>query len=213
MTPQIFMFILGVLTAYLIGSFPTSYIAAKIFKGIDIRDVGSKNVGATNVLRTVGKIPALLALMVDILKGFIVTFFLARFFYLPPLSESIDYDFFRGLLGLTATCGHVWPVFLRFKGGKGVATTIGVFIAIAPAALSMSLGLWLIVFLFTNYVSAASIFLALSLPVFTVLLNKSFWTVFFTAMIGALTIFKHKENIRRLLRHEENKTKIFKKTS
>ena len=118
------VFIFSALLAYLIGSFPTSFIMAKTMKGIDIRQVGSGNAGATNVLRSVGKMPALVTLIVDIAKGIFVVTIAANFFY--AFIDNIDYDFYRSFLGLAAICGHIWPVWLKFRGGKGVATTLGV---------------------------------------------------------------------------------------
>jgi len=127
--------------AYLIGSFPTSFLLARIFKGIDIRKVGSGNAGATNVLRSVGKLPAAITLIVDILKGVIVVTFVANYFY--SFDIDMQYDAYRGLMGLVVVCGHIWSAFLKFKGGKGVATTLGVAIGLTPFALIPSALIWL----------------------------------------------------------------------
>ena len=200
------VFILSVLSAYIIGSFPTSFILTKALKGIDIRQVGSKNAGATNVFRAAGKLPALITLIVDILKGFLVVTAIANFFY--SLEPSLDYDFYRVFLGLAAVCGHIWPVFLKFKGGKGVATTLGVALGIAPIILLPSFVIWLAVFFISNYVSLASIASLISFPIIAALFNYPFYTILFSVVISSIVIYKHKENIHRLLKGEENKVKI-----
>lgn len=203
--------IFSVISAYLIGSFPTSFILTKMLKGIDIRDAGSKNAGATNVLRTVGKMPALVTLIADILKGVLAVTVVADFFY--QFDIDLVYDFYRGLLGFVAVAGHVWPVFLRFKGGKGVATTLGVAGAIAPLILMPSLAVWLAIFFLTNYVSLASITAFIVFPIFSAIFNPSLYTTIFSVAICSLVIYKHKSNIERLLKGTENKTILFKPKS
>ena len=148
--------------AYLVGSFPTSFVLAKALRGIDIRKVGSQNAGATNVLRSVGKIPAIITLVIDILKGVIVVTVIADYFY--SFDIDLKYDFYKGLMGLTVVCGHIWSAFLGFKGGKGVATTIGVAIGLTPLALVPSGIIWITVFYITNFVSLASIMALLLFP-------------------------------------------------
>ena len=203
---EILAFLASVLLAYLIGSFPTSFLLTKSLKGIDIRQVGSKNAGATNVLRAAGKIPALITLIIDILKGFLVVAVLAPLLYSSV--RDLDYDFYRIFLGLVAVCGHIWPVFLGFKGGKGVATTIGVGLAIAPVPLTVSLFIWTAVFSMTKYVSLSSIISLMIFPILTAILNYSLYTIIFSIVICAIVIYKHKENIRRLLEGKENKIKV-----
>jgi len=203
---EILAFLASVLLAYLIGSFPTSFLLTKSLKGIDIRQVGSKNAGATNVLRAAGKIPALVTLIIDILKGFLVVAVLAPLLYSSV--RDLDYDFYRIFLGLVAVCGHIWPVFLGFKGGKGVATTIGVGLAIAPVPLTVSLFIWTAVFSMTKYVSLSSIISLMIFPILTAILNYSLYTIIFSIVICAIVIYKHKENIRRLLEGKENKIKV-----
>lgn len=201
-------FALSVLSAYLIGSFPTSYLMARRLKGIDIRQVGSGNAGATNVLRSVGKLPALVTLVVDLLKGVFVVTLAANFFYVHL--KNIDFDFFRSFLGLIAVCGHVWPIWLKFHGGKGVATTLGVAIGLAPIVLLPSLVIWLTIFFTTNYVSLASILALISFPIIAIMFNQPFYLITISAAICSLCIFKHSENIKRLLKGQESKTKLFK---
>ncbi|MBN2452832.1 MAG: glycerol-3-phosphate 1-O-acyltransferase PlsY [Candidatus Omnitrophica bacterium] len=199
----------SLILAYLIGSIPTSFILARRLKGIDIRQVGSGNAGATNVLRSVGKLPALITLVLDLLKGLIVVTFVADYFY--PFGIDLQHDFYRGLMGLAVVCGHVWSVFLKFKGGKGVATTLGVAVGLTPFALIPAAIIWFIVFYITNYVSLASIMALLLFPPIACVLKYPFYTILFSVAICSLSIYKHRDNIRRLVRGEESKTHIFKK--
>ena len=203
----VLVFIVSVILAYLVGSFPTSFIMARATKGIDIRQVGSGNAGATNVLRSVGKLPALVTLVVDILKGVFVVTIMANFFY--SYTENLDYDFYRSFLGLVAVCGHIWPVWLKFKGGKGVATTLGVAIGLAPLVLLPSLAIWLAIFFTTNYVSLASIIALIAFPITAIAFSEPIYLVLVSVVICSISIFKHSENIRRLLRGQENKTSLF----
>jgi glycerol-3-phosphate acyltransferase PlsY len=196
----------SVILAYAIGSFPTSFILAKAMKGIDIRQVGSQNAGATNVLRTVGKMPAVITLIVDILKGVFAVTVIANFFY----SFGIDliFEFYQGLIGLVVVCGHVWSIFLGFRGGKGVATTIGVALGITPLALAPTLVIWVIVFALSGYVSLASIISLMLFPAAACIIGYNFYTILFSVLICSLSIYKHRENIRRLLKGQESKTRL-----
>ena len=203
-------FLLAVLSSYLIGSIPTGFLMTSIFAGVDIRNAGSKNVGATNVYRIAGKLPGMLTLLIDIGKGVLVVTLVARFYYL--FIPDIDYVFFTTFLGLIAIFGHIWSVFLKFKGGKGVATTIGVTAMLAPIPLIISLLIWLGIFIPTNYVSLGSLAFGLSLPICAVILNKPFYVVMFCVVICLLNTYKHKDNIKRLIKGEENKTKLFNKS-
>jgi glycerol-3-phosphate acyltransferase PlsY len=195
--------------SYLIGAIPTGYIITKVTKGVDIRQSGSGNVGATNVFRVTGKIPGLITLALDILKGVLVIAVVANLAY--SFTENLDYDFFRAFLGLVAICGHIWSVFLKFSGGKGVATTIGVIGALAPAVLAWSLLVWVVVFMATHYVSVGSLAFGIALPVSAALLNQPFYTVLLAVIICLINSYRHKANIKRLIRREESKTFLFKK--
>lgn len=200
---------LAAAAAYLVGAIPTGFLIAKAFKGIDIRKFGSSNVGATNVYRVTGKFPGFLTLLLDILKGVAAVTILAEFFY--RYTSGLDHEFFRSLLGLTTICGHVWPIFLKFKGGKGVATTIGVMSMISPLALAISLAVWVAFFAATNYVSVGSLAFGIALPVFTAFSGQPVYATMLAVTICVLNTYKHRSNIRRLLNREENKTFIFKK--
>ncbi len=206
-----FVFIFSCLMAYLIGSIPTGFLITKIFVGADIKSAGSKNVGATNVFRVAGKLPGLLTLIIDIVKGIIVVTLAADFFY--TYLPDVDYIFFKTLLGLIAILEHIYSVFLKFKGGKGVATTIGVTAAIAPLVLLVSLAVWLIVFIPTNYVSLGSLAFGMALPISALVFDQPFYVVIFCVILCIINTYKHKDNIKRLLKREENKTIIFKKVS
>lgn len=201
----------SLLLAYLIGSFPTSYLFARTIKGIDIRKVGSGNAGATNVLRSVGKVPALVTLAIDILKGWMVVTIIANYFYAYDI--DLLYDAYRGLMGITVVCGHIWPVFLKFRGGKGVATILGVAIGLTPFALIPSALIWFLVFYITNFVSLASIMALILFPAVACILKYPFYIILSSVAICSLSIYKHRDNIRRLVRGEESKTYIFKKRS
>lgn len=207
---DIFYFVAAFFSAYIIGSMPTGFLLTRVFKGIDIRDSGSKNVGATNVYRVAGKLPGFLTLVIDILKGVFVVTIVAQFYY--KFLPDLDYIFFRTFLGLVVILGHVWSVFLKFKGGKGVATTIGVIGVIAPIALAASLLVWLAVFIPTKYVSLGSLFFGVSLPIFSLIFNAPFYVVIFCVTICLLNSYKHRENINRLLKGVENKTMLGKKS-
>ncbi len=200
---------LSVVLAYIMGSFPTSYVLARIFKGIDIRQVGSKNAGATNVLRSVGKLPALVTLIVDILKGVAAVTIVANYFY--KFNIDLQYDAYRGILALAVVCGHIWSVFLKFKGGKGVATTIGVAIVLTPFALIPSAIVWLLVLYITNFVSLASIMALLLFPAIACILKYPLYIILSSVVICSISIYKHRDNINRLVRGQENETRLFKK--
>jgi glycerol-3-phosphate acyltransferase PlsY len=204
-----FIFVLSVFAAYLIGSFPTSYIIGKLVRGIDVREAGSGNAGATNVLRTVGKTPALVTLIVDILKGFLAVTIVSDYFY--SLDVPFVYEFYRPFIGFVAICGHIWPVWLKFRGGKGVAATLGVALGLAPLALLPSLVIWVAVFAWKHFVSLASIMALVAFPVFACIFGCSVYTAVFSVAVCAIVVYKHKENIRRLVNGVENKTIIFKK--
>ena len=196
--------------AYAIGSFPTSFILARAMKGVDIRQVGSGNAGATNVLRTVGKWPALITLAVDVIKGALTVTVVAGFFY--SMGIDLVFEFYQGLMGLVVVCGHIWSAFLKFKGGKGVATTLGVALGITPLALIPTLIIWVLVFSLSSYVSLASIISLTLFPLVACFLGYSFYTVLFGVIICSISIYKHKDNVSRLLKGEESRTRIFNKS-
>lgn len=195
------------LAAYLVGSIPTGFLAAKT-KGIDIRTVGSGNMGATNVFRALGMVPGIFVLLVDALKGWFAVEVISK---LAPqiLSVSAPDDCLRIMAGVGAILGHNYTCWLKFKGGKGVATSAGVIAALVPWTLLIVLGLWIVLFVATRYVSVASIVAAFALPFatwFTTHYNVRLTVI--TAALGALAIYKHKTNLQRLLNGTENRIVI-----
>lgn len=184
------------LVGYAIGSIPFSFLVARLFGVKDVRTVGSGNVGATNVMRSAGKIPGVLALVLDGLKG-AATVWIARAFSTSEMEIC--------LAGLFAVIGHLFPVWLGFQGGKGVATGAGLFIPLAPAALGAAVLVFVITLAAARYVSLASILASLSLPVAAHLLGAG-PTVASTALVAALMVVaKHHANVGRLLKGVEPK--------
>jgi len=195
----------SLILAYLIGSIPTSFIFAKVLKGVDIRKHGSGNVGATNVFRVVGKIPAVIALIIDILKGVLAVLILPNIFFNNTIGITLGLELYTILIGVCAISGHVWTVFLNFKGGKGVATTAGVMIALAPKVFAGSAAIWVLVFSIFKIVSIASITASIFLPIFALLFQRSIAIILFCVLLALVGTYKHKANIKRLLRGEEKK--------
>lgn len=204
-------YILFALYAYLLGSIPTAVWVGKARYGVDVREHGSKNAGATNTFRVLGKKPGIVVLSIDILKGFTAVF-------LPFVlgkgawgSETLIH--LQLVSALCAVVGHVLPVFAGFRGGKGVATSLGVIIGIHPPAAAICLGIFLIVFIASNFVSLGAMIAACAFPIVLVTIFgiRSPWLLVFSVVLSAAVIYAHKKNIRRLLRGEENKMNLFKK--
>ncbi|NOY74992.1 MAG: glycerol-3-phosphate 1-O-acyltransferase PlsY [Kiritimatiellaeota bacterium] len=199
---------IGVASAgYLIGSIPWAFIIGKI-NGIDIRRHGSRNVGATNVNRVLGKKWGVSCFVLDFLKGLLpilVIEMLAR----NDLLTDADLDVV--LVSASAVTGHMWPIFLAFKGGKGISTIAGIILALAPLSLLTAGAAWVLIFHFSRYVSLASVSAALLLPITAWTFSAIGWTTTpFTVLImlsalSALAIFRHRVNIKRLLSGTENK--------
>lgn len=187
-----------VLLAYLCGSVPTGFLVGRA-KGIDIRKVGSGNMGATNVFRTLGKGPGILVLLVDAAKGALPVLLL------PALFHRADPVWLRLLAALFAVLGHNYTCWLGFKGGKGIATSAGVLAALVPAAFLYTLLTWVVVFAASRYVSLASICAAGILPIATVLTRQPLPIVGLNLLLGLLAIWKHKPNLERLLAGTENR--------
>ncbi|HLD83191.1 MAG TPA: glycerol-3-phosphate 1-O-acyltransferase PlsY [Candidatus Omnitrophota bacterium] len=203
--------ILGIITSYLLGSIPTAYIFGRI-KGIDIRKSGSGNIGATNALRVLGKKVGITVLLLDVLKGSAAVIFLGNFALLKAVPISLESLLIA--LGLSCICGHIWTVFLRFKGGKGVATTLGVLLglAIKLPALKIALGLvlliWLLAFILFRIVSLASMISILALPILMLALKQSGTLIFSSLILSLLVILRHKSNLKRLFEGKESRLKF-----
>jgi glycerol-3-phosphate acyltransferase PlsY len=193
--------------SYLVGSIPTAIIAGKLLKKIDIRNYGSGNAGATNVLRVLGWKTALIVLLIDMLKGFIPVFWLATLIHQP--TETLIYIQIIAAIG--AICGHVWTIFAGFKGGKGVGTSAGVFLGLAPIPLLVALSTFVVVVALTRYVSLGSILSALLFLIimiiqkFVLFYNIPNLLFYLTVTIVFLIWLLHSANIRRLLSGTENK--------
>lgn len=192
----------AIIAAYLIGSIPTSYLVGRV-RGIDVRKEGSGNVGATNALRVIGKLPALIVLIADIFKGVFAVTFLASFFYNTGI--AVNYNLFRTLLGLSTIAGHNWSIFLKFKGGKGVATSCGVLMVLLPAAMAVAASVFFITVWRTKYVSLGSILLSITVPIVAALSGKDFVLVMLSVTICIIICYRHKSNITRLLTGTENR--------
>ncbi len=188
---------LVIISCYLLGSIPFGYIVGKLFKKIDIREFGSGNIGATNVLRILGPPLASFVVIGDIGKG-ILSIYLAQYL-------GIDNLLILTIAGLAVICGHDWSLFLGFKGGKGIATTFGVVFALNPTISILALVIWGIVVITTRYVSLASILAVISIFIFTILFKQPYEYIVFSAIILVLGIFNHKDNIKRLKLKKESK--------
>ena len=189
-------FIIGIIS-YLIGSIPFGLILTKFFLKKDIRDIGSGNIGATNALRTGNKLIGYTTLVCDISKAVI-----------PVIYVKIYFPEFIFIASLCAFLGHVFPIWLKFKGGKGVATYVGILFSINVMLGGVFIISWIIVFISTKYSSLSSIIGAMSIPVYLLLTRQSNNVIFFIIMF-VLIFFTHRENIKRLKNKEENKTKIY----
>lgn len=193
---QIILTILLV-TAYLLGSIPTGLLLGRVY-GIDVRNEGSGNIGATNLYRTVGRKVGIITLIGDCLKG-LIPVLVVKFSSMPP-----DY---AAWAGLAAFCGHVFSLFLKFKGGKGVATALGVFLALAPAAVGIAVGVFVLLMVVWRYVSLGSIVAAITMPIAVSLLHGGRTMVIVTLIIALTVVVKHHTNIKRLLDGTENRFK------
>ena len=196
----------GLIFSYLIGSIPTAYIFGRIFKGIDIRKHGSGNIGATNAFRVLGPAIGITVLALDALKG-VASVVLAADFILKQ--QAVNELLIRVLCGVIAVLGHSFTIFLRFKGGKGMAATLGVLIGLSlkfsflKIILLSEILIWLTVFLFSRIVSLASIVSAVIFPVFFIAFRQPWPLILMGLGLSIFIIARHKSNISRLLRNQE----------
>jgi glycerol-3-phosphate acyltransferase PlsY len=201
---------IGIIISYLIGAIPTAYIFGRVLKGIDIRKHGSGNVGATNALRVLGKKAGITVLILDVLKG-IFAILLAEAFV---ARVSLDPLLLRLLFGLSCISGHNWTIFLRFKGGKGMATTLGVLIGLAVKTPGLGLILimlilsWLLIFLLFRIVSLASVCAAIALPVYMLVFRQPPAIIITAFVLSGFVILRHKPNLIRLLQGKETRLKF-----
>ncbi len=202
--------LLLIILAYLIGSIPTALIISKKFFGIDIRDFGSGNMGATNAFRVLGPKYGTLIMVLDVLKGI---FAVGLFYFLPYyLTNELERTNFMMGLGLAAVIGHIFPVFANFKGGKGVATLLGMLIAVQPIIAVCCIGVFLFVLFLTRYVSLSSILGAIMLPVCVLWIWNEHEMSYriFALLVALLVIITHQKNISRLLKGAESRIPILK---
>lgn len=201
--------LLSLLLGYMLGSIPTAVWLGKWFFGKDVREFGSKNAGATNTYRVLGKNAALAVLLIDVLKGF------AAVSLVPSLYQTTSFGLYGTLLmilsGIAAVTGHVYPVFAQFKGGKGVATALGMVLALNPQVAGLSLLVFLLFFIPTGYVSLGSMMAALSFPlfmVFKVFGPESGVLIGFGFCLFVFEVYTHRANVKRLMAGTENKIRF-----
>lgn len=202
---------LAVVIAYLLGSIPSAVWIGKGFHNIDVREHGSGNAGTTNTIRVLGWITGIPVLLIDITKGWLAAM-LPVFLHLAAHGSALMINL-QMITGVVAIIGHIFPVFARFRGGKGVATVFGVFLALQPLLTLCSIGIFLIVLFITGIVSVSSMSAGISFPVFLFLFfdTPSVFFKIFAVLVGIALIITHRKNIGRLLRGEEAKLIKFKK--
>lgn len=199
--------------AYILGSIPTAIWLGRTTKGIDIREHGSHNAGATNTFRVLGKRAGWTVLIIDVLKGTLAAnlplYFPESFFW----GYKDELLILQLIAGFTAVFGHVFPVFANFRGGKGVATSLGIVLGINPPAAAVCLSIFLVVFLTTRYVSLGAIISALCFPIVSYFFihDDTRIMIIFTVVLGVLVIWAHRKNIDRLLKGTENRMNLFAK--
>jgi len=201
------------LLAYLLGSIPTSVWIGRSRYGIDVREHGSKNAGATNTFRVLGKKAGKIVLLIDVAKGFLATFLP----FVCGVGEWHSDELFsvQIVASLLATTGHLFPIFADFRGGKGVATSFGVLLGMyAPAAI-LCIAIFFCVFLISNYVSLGAVSAAITFPISIYFIFKiqSLWMIVFSVALSGLVIIAHRKNIYRIFNGTEGKMKLFKKDS
>ncbi|EEG77110.1 glycerol-3-phosphate 1-O-acyltransferase PlsY [Dethiobacter alkaliphilus] len=188
--------VLALLAAYLLGSVSFGYLAGKLLKGIDIRQFGSGNAGTTNIQRTLGTGPAIAVLILDAAKGLVAVLIAQALTGNPPVMM---------LAGVAAVLGHNWPVFFGFKGGRGIATSVGVILGLTPGVILIATAVGVILIATTRYVSLGSVTGAVLIPMLMIIFGHDFSYVIFGTALAALAVWRHKENITRLLNGTENK--------
>ncbi len=202
--------LLLILLAYLIGSIPTALIISKRFFGIDIRDYGSGNMGATNTFRVLGSRYGTMVMAFDILKGMGAV---ALYNFIPYyLHNDLERTNFMLGLGLAAVVGHIFPIFAGFKGGKGVATLLGMVLAVQPIIAISCIGVFVLVLYLTRYVSLSSILAAVALPICVLWIWNEHEVLYrvFALLVAILVVFTHQKNIGRILRGVESRMPILK---
>mgnify|MGYP000848407274 FL=1 len=187
--------ILAIIASYLIGSIPFGLLVGKLWANLDVREYGSGNIGTSNVLRTVGPAAAIIVFALDVAKGAVAV-------YLGTLAGG---EFVRIMAGVAAIAGHNWPIYLKFKGGKGIATSLGAVISLTPVIALILLGLWIAIVGITRYISLGSLAAAVLFPIFLIISHAPLTYVLAGVLISAFAIYRHRSNIQRLLAGTEHK--------
>lgn len=200
--------ILALVLAYLLGSIPSAVWIGKALYGIDVREYGSGNAGATNTFRVLGKKAGIPVLLIDAIKGFAAVNLVHLFTY-EPISEAAFVNF-KLALGIAAVIGHIFPVFAGFRGGKGIATLLGLMLAVHYQGALIALSIFVLVFAITRFVSLGSMTAALSFPFIIVLIFQTTVPslIVFSMFVAILVLITHQKNIERLFRREESKANI-----
>ncbi|MGY8931686.1 MAG: glycerol-3-phosphate 1-O-acyltransferase PlsY [Flavobacteriales bacterium] len=201
-------YIFLIILSYLTGAFPSAVLIGKIFFNTDVREFGSGNAGATNTFRVLGKKAGIPVLILDIFKGWLAVNYI---FFISSLSKNLDLVFEQQLVfGIAAVIGHLFPIYTGFRGGKGIATLLGLLVGIQPAAALLSSLVFIIIFFISRYVSLSSIFAALAFPIIIYFLSDStdVSLIIFSIFVPLLAIITHQKNIERLLKGEEVKVKF-----
>lgn len=191
-------YIFGIILSYLLGSIPFGYLVGKYLKNVDIRERGSGNIGTANAFRVMGAKYAILVLIGDCLKGFLAVFLARRLLIIDNIS-------FYLMIGLFAIIGHNWSIFLKFKGGKGIATTYGVVFSFYPIISLISALIWGIIVITIKIASLGSIISVFSMLILSFIFNTTLEFKYFLIVINLLALFRHRSNIIRLMQHKENK--------
>jgi len=211
---NVLIIIATTLLAYLLGSIPTAVWYGEAFFGLDIRNYGSGNAGATNTFRVLGKRAGTVVMLIDVLKGYTATILSSLLWYLDVIGTH-EILTFKLVFGLVAIIGHVFPIFVNFKGGKGVASLLGMILAIHPEVAAVCIGIFLIVLIASHYVSLGSMLAALAFPILLLLQvfgeKESPLLIVFGFIVFLFVVFTHQKNITRLMRGEENQVRLFKK--
>jgi acyl phosphate:glycerol-3-phosphate acyltransferase len=213
-----------ILLAYLVGSIPNSIIISKMVKGIDIRRYGSGNAGGTNVMRVLGWKYGMLVIILDALKGIIAVVLVARLFYGPLPFQNVspfdDFTLVQIIAGLAAVVGHIWTIFAEFKGGKGIATALGMLMMLITVEMLIAIGVFLIVVTISKYISLGSLIGAISIPISLFFRENilhdhvnGYNTILpFVILLTLLVIYTHRKNLVRILNGTENKFSFKKKS-
>ncbi len=190
---------IALMSSYLIGSIPTAYLLVKRLKRVDIRTIGSGNVGATNVTRVAGRGAGAVVFLLDLAKGLVAVGVLAPWLVQPVTAAG------QLGCGLAAVIGHIFPLFLKFRGGKGVATTMGVLLGVTPLVAAACMGVWACCVLLWRYVSVASLVAAVTIPITQALGHRSGGEIIVGVVLALLIVVKHRQNIDRLMHGTEHR--------